>query len=182
MPSQTCHTIMKNQEDNSASTDAFLEAEAAIYRNELSVLTQLLNLTPSLVDRVDEKGRNLLMIAVLSSDEKIEICKLLMDRGCAVEFAEHGQKWTALHFASRDQKSELVRILLQGTQNVDATDVFGNTPLWRAVMTKHPNPDLIKLLLDAGANPKRKNSKGNSPLDLVIKQGHKNIALLFQHE
>lgn len=46
-------------------------------------------------------------------------------------------------------------------------DIFGNTPLWRAVMSFKDDPTIISELLQSGADPSKVNTSGVSPWTLA---------------
>src|SRR4051812_45901061 len=124
---------------------------AAVYRQELRDIERLA--TPSAINARDEDGRTPLMHAVLDDDANPEIVTLLVRKGADVNATDAEQKWTALHFAARDQKKEIVRALLSSGADVHAVDVFGNTPLWRAAMHARPDIEIVRLLLASGSDP-----------------------------
>ena len=76
---------------------------------------------------------------------------------------------TPLHIAADYGNVEFAKALLDKGVDVDPINVWGNTPLWVAVMERHlscPDGSMIRLLLAHGADPKR--SEGHiSPVDLV---------------
>lgn len=146
----------------------------AVYRKDLAALRQL---TPEDGNLRDQDGRTPLMHAVLAEDADPAIVKLLVERGADVNAADT-QKWTALHFAARDQKAPIVRVLLEAGAAVDPADGFGDTPLWRAV-TKTANLDVIKALLEHGADPHKKNSSGVAPIDMARTVGRDELVALF---
>jgi uncharacterized protein len=137
------------------------DAETAIYRNDVGRLAALL--TDGLdADSRDADGRTLLMLAVLSSDASIEVVSTLLSHNADVNARDSDQQWTPLHFAARDQRADLVKALLEAGAVVDATDSFGNTPLWRSVMSFRGDSAAIELLMASGADPLRPNSRGIS--------------------
>jgi ankyrin repeat protein len=76
---------------------------------------------------------------------------------------------TPLHIAAHRGNVEFAKALLDAGVDIDPINVWGNTPLWVAVMErrrKSPDGAMIRLLLARGADPRR--SEGHiSPLDLV---------------
>ncbi len=127
----------------------------------------------------DSDGRTVLMHAVLDSDASAEMIRFLIQHGANIGLCDHEQKWTALHFAARDQKVEIVRELIANGAFVDAEDIFGNTPLWRCVMNQEPNRKLLKELLANGADPSKKNEHGVAPIDIVQNVGNNTVLALL---
>ena len=157
--------------------DAVLKA---VYRKDRDEILKLSR--KRALNQRDEDGRTPLMHAVLAEDADPDIVRLLIDCGVEVNARDSGQSWTALHFAARDQKPEVVEVLLEKGAEVDAEDSFGNTPLWRSVLTFGPGQgmDTVALLLRAGANPKRKNRHDVSPIDLARTKGAEELALALE--
>ena len=62
--------------------------------------------------------------------------------------------------------SEAERILADGSQNVNATDEDGNSPLMFAVQSR--NIDLIRLLIQHGANVSQTNTVNYCPLVVAV--------------
>jgi uncharacterized protein len=148
----------------------------AVYRKDRTVLDQL---TPDELNARDSDGRTPLMHAILAEDADVSIIRLLIDRRADVNVHDAGEKWTALHFAARDQNAPVVRLLLEAGAAVDAVDVFGNTPLWRSVMSSTADLAAMKELLADGADPRRKNSHDVSPMDLAQQTGRTDIVALL---
>ncbi len=155
----------------------FDEVIAVLRRHDLSRLEELLALRD--IDDTDPEGRSLLMHAILTPAPSLEVVQLLIDRRISINFAEPHQSWTALHFAARDQRREIAGLLLAYGAEVDPLDAFGNTPLWRCVMAKQPDLELVQLLLNAGANGDQKNRFGISPRDHASMAGKHDLLELF---
>ncbi len=144
----------------------------AIYQKDLQALEQF---TPEDLNLTDQDGRTPLMHSVLAENADSILVRLLVQHGADVNAADFDQKWTPLHFAARDHKEEIVRVLLEAGANVDAIDSFGNTPLWRAVMTASSNLAVIKELIKHGADPYKKNNHGIAPIDIARQSGRDDI-------
>ena len=153
------------------------EILGAVYRKDLTALEKF---TPEDVNTKDQDGRTPLMHAILADDADPSIVQLLIKRGADINTFDSGQKWTALHFAARDQNEAIVRSLLEAGATVDPVDVFGNTPLWRSVMNSTPSLAAIKELLKHGADPYRKNNSGIAPIDVARDTGRADIVALFE--
>jgi ankyrin repeat protein len=117
-----------------------------VYRKDFGALRQAIGHGANL-SAVDGDGRTPLMHAVLASDADPALVRFLVANGANPNVADAGQKWTALHFAARDQKLPVVQALLDAGSVVDAEDSFGNTALWRCVMQANPNSELARLLI-----------------------------------
>ena len=77
------------------------------------------------------------------------------------------QGFTALHVAAQQHELEMMRELLRAGADVNARNIYGNTPLWVAVFASKGQGDAIQLLLAAGADPDALNTSGRSPRDLA---------------
>ena len=156
------------------------ELIAAVYRKDYGTLDKLLRASDANVR--DEDGTTPLMHAVLAEDADPRMVRFLVEHGADVNAAETAQHWTALHFAARDQKAELVDALLDSGAQTDPTDVFGNTPLWRCVMNNAPSLRIVKQLLAHGADAERKNKQGVSPKDTARNMGNAEVLALLEHQ
>lgn len=123
------------------------------------------------INRLDKDGRSALIHAVLDSESSEMIVKLLIENGIDVNIKDKPQQWSALHFAVRDNKKDIVKILLENNAAIDAVDAHGNTPLWRAVMSFTGDESLICELVRLGADPEKENNSGISPRALAQRMG-----------
>jgi ankyrin repeat protein len=146
----------------------------AVYRKNYTFLSRLFDSGIN-IDFTDDDGRSLVMHAVLAEQADSEMINFLVDRGADVNLTDKAQKWTALHFAARDQKVEMVETLIQRGAQIDPKDSFGNTPLWRCVMNTSPNLRIVQTLVRAGANPNSKNNNDVSPLDVARLMDNKEV-------
>jgi len=113
---------------------------------------------------IDSDGRTALMYAILAHDCSLSMIETLISYGANVNIRDKGQSWSALSFAARDCGPDVCRALLDAGADVDSKDVFGNTPLIRAIMAaKEEN---VNLLVSYGANPDIENSSGITPRQL----------------
>jgi ankyrin repeat protein len=105
------------------------------------------------------------MLAILVERCSPLIVEKLINAGADVNAINNGQRWTPLAFAARDGKADICKVLLDSGAQVDPVDIFGNTPLWRAAMTK--KREVAQLLIARGANPDHANKRGVSPRTLM---------------
>ena len=153
----------------------------AVYRKDLPTLNSL-RAAGADINGTDEDGRTPLMHAVLDSDPDPRFIRHLLEQGAFPDMADANQRWTALHFAAQAQVANVVHLLVEAGAKVDAQDIFGNTPLWRAVMAPHPKTAVIDVLLRGGADPSTRNAHGVSPHDVVRKRGLFDLQLQLERK
>jgi ankyrin repeat protein len=75
---------------------------------------------------------------------------------------------SALHWAVRNDDSELVALLLRAKADTNMADPDGVTPL--SMACSNANPDIVRKLIAAGANPDLANSAGETPLMAAVRR------------
>jgi ankyrin repeat protein len=154
----------------------FDEIIGPVYRKDLPTVERLAS---KAINARDEDGRTPLMHAVLAEDADPLVVRFLIAHHADTNAFDNDQRWTALHFAARDQKEAIVRELLAAGAIVDALDVFENTPLWRCVSDPAASLAVAKELLAHGADPLRKNGNGMAPIDVARRKGRDDLVALF---
>ena len=81
---------------------------------------------------------------------------------------------TALHWAARQDDSEMVDRLIKAGANVKAANRYGVTPLYLACV--NGSAAVIAKLLDAGADPNGATTEGETPLMTVARTGNVDAA------
>lgn len=119
------------------------------------------------LNRLDADGRTPLMHAVMGPQTDPGMVQFLLDLGADPNVRDRLLGWTALHYAVRDHKVEIVEALLRGGANADEADVFGDTPLWRCVTGTPPSVRIMRLLVQWGADPSRAHPMGISARDIA---------------
>lgn len=74
-----------------------------------------------------------------------------------------------LHFACEYNNIKLAKELLERNINIEEKNIYGNTPLWIAVMNAKGSYEMVDLLLSYNANPNSLNNAQNSPLKFAEK-------------
>lgn len=127
-------------------------------------------------------------------ESSIDKTRYLLDHGADVNAVvrEHQDVgfmpgFTALHFAMRSGRSDIVALLLKrgaktdvsivGIDPIDREMVENWTPLHFA--TELTNPDIAKLLLQAGADVNAKDNMGHTPLYYATRQNHEKLVSLL---
>jgi ankyrin repeat protein len=150
----------------------------AIYRGQVRKVEQAISAGAN-VNYHDEDGITPLMCAILEEKPSPKIIKLLITNGAEVNFNDNREKWTALHFAARAGHVEIANILLGAGALIEARDVFGNTPLMRAISAFKNREQIIRFLLKHGADRNAINESGVSPMSLADTMGDRILIDLF---
>lgn len=153
------------------------EILGAVYRKDHAALQRL---SPVEINIVDDDQRTPLMHAILASDADAATINVLIEGGAAVNVVDGDQKWTPLHFASRDGNDEIVNILLDAGAYVDAVNTFGNTPLWENIMAPTRDTKTIQTLLRHGADARKKNRRGDAPIDVARQIGRDDLVRILE--
>jgi uncharacterized protein len=119
------------------------------------------------VDIRDLDGNTPLLRAAFLGN--VGMVRLFIEEGADVN-ATNDMGWTALHFTAQENRFAVARLLLEAPGvNVDALDVHGNNPLFRAVYNEAM--PTLQLLIRAGADRNRKNNHGVSAAGLAESTG-----------
>ena len=75
---------------------------------------------------------------------------------------------------------KIAKILVPLTENPNATNIFGRTPIFRAAMHGHTN--IVKFLAPLTDNPNSPADEyGPTPLEIAEIKGHKKIVKILAH-
>lgn len=93
---------------------------------------------------------------------------------------------TRLHLAAKHRQADLLRAHVEYTQDVNAADCRGNTPLHLLLSTNYAKRDdlanLVQIILQHGANVEAKNDEGKTPLHAAVALGSQDaVELLLEH-
>lgn len=99
-------------------------------------------------------------------DAAIAVINALIQRGAKTDIQEAKTNKTVLHLAiEADLPQEIIEKIIQCTQNVEAQDSEGDTPLHYAA--QFTNSDAIDMLYKEGVKVLSKNKKDKTPRDVV---------------
>ena len=140
------------------------ELNASIWRSDLPLFVRCLK--ENGVDVRDADGRTPLILSTVSRETPTEFARTALEMGANPSSVDKAG-WSALHFASRNQQAEVVRLLLEAGADVDPQESFGNTPLMRCLSSPGTSADVVELLLEHGASPLAENKTGHTPLSFA---------------
>lgn len=103
-----------------------------------------------------------LLRATKRKEIDIEVIKAIINAGAEVNAAYCVSKVTSLHNAASNDRSDIVKTLLETGANPNAIDVFQDTALH--VASLHGYAEVIFHLLTAGAKVNAKDNQGETPL------------------
>jgi len=112
-------------------------------------------------------------LALAAAFGEREIAQRLVASGARVDAVNRITGMTALHFAVRAGRTELVRFLLEKGAGLEWRSVEGDTPLALAVTNGHA--EIVSALLDAGAPVDARDELGSTPLVLAAAQGREDL-------
>lgn len=112
---------------------------------------------------VDSDGRDLLVNAVLY--EREALVDFLVNKGLNVNRADNSG-FTPLHYAVQSGNLRIVEILLKHKADVNAKNMFGNSPIMMANL-KFPLEG-FNMLVMYGADPEQKNNYGVNARDIFL--------------
>ncbi|MBN2663543.1 MAG: ankyrin repeat domain-containing protein [Bacteroidales bacterium] len=180
--------ILKGADVNIKNADGYTPLLYAIDYELDDFITELLKNEAD----VNITGANNISPLLLASqlDLDFNIYEKLIDLGADINatIADTADYWdnpgyTALHFTcSEMDKYRLAELLLHKGADVNAKDVYSNTPLQLSVSDDH-NFALSKLLIENGALVTDKNIDGQTPLHLacMYNEDTKTVDLLIQN-
>ena len=115
---------------------------------------------------LDSHGRTLLHTAANAGS--LATALFLIDLGIDLN-GQDKNGWSALHFAVAAGHEHVTELLTRRGADVNVCDIFGNTPLWRAVFSfkNGMSGAIICHLLQAGSDPDRANGNNVSPRRLA---------------
>lgn len=137
----------------------------AIQARSITMIVDLLKYGAN-INQEDLYKRNALFYAIhLSSPKRIEIVKILLERGIQINRTDR-YFINPLMDAVKFNEIEIVSLLLQHGARVDDVNNFGETALLEAVKTGNKR-EIVSMLLDFGADINHRNLRGKSVLDLA---------------
>ncbi len=131
----------------------------------------------------DKTGKAALHFACLSSaKEKMEVVKLLIDRGANVR-AKTKNEDTVLHCAAESCDVELMKYLVETyrlKEKINDKNRAGETPLYRAISAGNVKSGVLHYLVAIGADIDEPNALGQTPLFRACTVGSEGLKEIVQ--
>jgi ankyrin repeat protein len=129
----------------------------------------------------DNYGNTALHVACLNKNSKIEVIKLLIEKGAVLD-EKNTPGHTALHLAcwsfNKNSNIEVIKLLIDKCTALDQKDKDGDTALHCACLSKNPSIEVIKLLIEKGAVLDEKNKYGDNALHCACLSQNPNIEVI----
>jgi uncharacterized protein len=116
------------------------------------------------IDVQDGDGRTALINAVL--EDKTDFIKWLIDNGANINIQDRNG-YSALHFMGQERQTKLAKYFLKRSPDLELRDIYGNTPVWTAIINGREDLGVAKLLIDKGANLENLNKAGKTPKEAI---------------
>lgn len=126
-------------------------------------------------------GNRSLSIQEVAGQGDVDAVRSMLNRDPNLVFNKDTNGVTPLYSATRNDRLEVVKLLLASKADVNASNAIGNTPLELAA--NNGCQDVAELLLANGADVNAKNEAGDTALHYAAYNGHKNLVeLLLAHQ
>lgn len=153
------------------------EIHVAVRNGDLEKVAKLLDADPGLLtSQANQYAISPLHVA--AHDGRVEIAKLLIDRGAPLELRDRDQA-TPLFAAALKGHAAVAHLLLDAGADPNAKADEDVRPLHLAAMNGHL--EVVKLLLDAKADVNVKDTSGFTPLGLTESSERAIVRLLKAH-
>jgi ankyrin repeat protein len=160
-------------------TEYFSLCLRAINTGDDSSLERLIASEKVNLEEVDSDGRTLLMNAIAPEMSSPRMVRILLQNGADLDHQDH-QDICALHIAARNDKVEILSLLLNWGANPNILDQYGNNAIALAIFGNRTDFRSVRLLMEKGADPTIKNKHGNSALDTARKMGAVDLLSLLE--
>ncbi|KAI8497124.1 hypothetical protein Bbelb_250730 [Branchiostoma belcheri] len=118
------------------------------------------------------------LVSAVNSTVAVMVTSSILSFLASVAASRHGG--TALHLASEDGHTRVVKLLIQHGADVGAKDKYGQTALHLA--SRHGRTWVVEMLIQHGADVKARNNHGRTALHLASGAGQTGVVeLLIKH-
>ncbi len=143
---------------------------------DLTLLHQLVQQDPSLVNALSESGYPPLILVTYS--DQLEAARYLVEHGADIDLQDRSGN-TALMGAVFKRHTEQIDWLLKRGADVNAQNLNGASALTYACT--FAGPEVVQQLLKAGATTTNKDERGLTPVDHARMQGNKAVLELLEN-
>ncbi len=106
-----------------------------------------------------------------AANSNVEIVRLLMSAGAAIDARNTLHGWMPIHYAAKQGCAEAIRVLLEAGSPVDAKDRYDREPIHMAA--ESGDPESVEVLLNAGAKIDTKAGPyQHEPIHEAARAGH----------
>ncbi|MBK8397606.1 MAG: ankyrin repeat domain-containing protein [Leptospiraceae bacterium] len=148
--------------------------EAAIQAGDLE------DTKKAIADKADleaELQKNITPLELAIKKNKLDIVKLLIEKGANVNPTKAESGYTPLHVAAINNRLEIAKYIIEKGSNINAQTKFGTTPLHHAA--EKGSYEVAQLLIEKGADLNLSDKKGQSPLLWAIDKEKPKLAKLL---
>ena len=147
----------------------------AAVRNRIELLPVIFEMSPAKVtDCSARNGRTALMEAALRGN--LEIVKTLLGKGADCNLID-AEGSTALHLALRKRRGATAMLLIPKTENLDAPNSGGFSPM--VIAARNNLTECVEALLSHGADPRSTDRNGKSALYWAQRKRHSEIVQIL---
>ncbi|RDH39931.1 MAG: hypothetical protein CFE62_006395, partial [Candidatus Aquirickettsiella gammari] len=164
-----------------STTDTISESplDKAIKTNRLNTVSYLIE-HQQMLDSHQHMNVALMALFKAIRHAQLDIVKNLLKTQNNLATASLGSDLHLLHYVVSFGHIEIIEYLLEQGYNLEAKDIFGNTPLHVAVLEKKLNA--VKYLLDKGANLKAVNNLGETPFQVSLAKNNRPLIKYFSEQ
>jgi hypothetical protein len=152
---------LENKVPSNTGKDQTLLREA-IQREDLIAIKEIINGEEEVLEW---------MVRAAVEQGSIEIIQMMLEHGWPVDKVFYGNQ-TALYFALKLQKTEMVRFLVEKGAEINPTN---NTPPPLQSACRFGNLSLVNFLIESGAELDARNKEGFTALHQAASRGHLEI-------
>jgi ankyrin repeat protein len=134
---------------------------------DVEAVRKLLDADKNLLESDDGNGSRPLNLAAYAG--KLEVCRLLIERGAAINCLDREGNPPIAQAASAG-RFDVIKLLIEKGASVDIVDQVGNTPVQWAALSG--SIESIKILVEHGAKIAVQNKGGYTPLHQAALKGH----------
>lgn len=157
------NSILDNYNASTKTKPVILELSRLLEANESSLAKNLISKDNISIDVVDDKGRTLLISAIVS--ENYTTAKMLLELGANPNFLPQGKYKSPMGWAAQYKHTKFLQLLLEFDGNPDLFNQGDRTsayPILSAISAKRKNN--LKTLIDVGADLNVVDPRGLTPL------------------